>query len=326
MTDQPGGYPPPHQGGQPGNFPPPQGQPGGYPPPGGYEPTPGAYEPQPGGYPPPQGGQGFPPPYPGGQPGAYPPPPSASGGWAPPPPGYGMPPAYSIGDAFSWAWNKFSKNAGVLIVPTLLYALILGALGFLFFAVPAMSMGTAVTSYSDEYDYGYSSSASFELPVGAMVIMFLGVIVMMVAVAAMMSAYLGGIVDIADGKPVTVGTFFKPRSLGAVILATVLIGIASMIGSLVIIGSVVVSIFALYATIAVVDRNLSGVDGIKASFDVVKNRFGDSLLTWLVINIITTVGAFLCGVGLLVAGPVAALMLVYAWRRLTGAQVAPLTQ
>lgn len=314
MTDQPGGYPPPHQGGQPGNFPPPQGQPGGYPPPqsgqpGGY-PPPGGYEPTPGGYEP--------------QPGGYPPPPPASGGWAPPPPGYGMPPAYSIGDAFSWAWNKFSKNAGVLIVPTLLYTLILGALAGLFFVVPAMSMGTAMTSYSDDYS-GYSSSASFELPAGAIIIMILGVIVMMVAAAAMMSAYLGGIVDIADGKPVTIGTFFKPRSLGAVIIATVLVGIASMIGSLVLIGSVVVSIFALYATIAVVDRNLSGVDGIKASFDVVKNRFGDSLLTWLVINIITTVGAFLCGVGLLVAGPVAALMLVYAWRRLTGAQVAPLT-
>jgi uncharacterized membrane protein len=37
------------------------------------------------------------------------------------------------------------------------------------------------------------------------------------------------------------------------------------------------------------------------------------------------VGALLCGVGLIVAVPVAALILVYAWRRLSGGQVAPLT-
>ena len=154
-------------------------------------------------------------------------------------------------------------------------------------------------------------------------LLLIGVIVMVVALAAMMSAYIGGVLDIADGKEVGIGTFFKPRNVGAVIVATILVAIASAIGSLVFVGGLVVSVFALFTTVAVVDRNSSGIDGIKASFDVVKSRFGESILTWLLVNIIVTVGALLCGVGLLVAAPVAALFLVYAWRKLTGGTVVP---
>ena len=35
--------------------------------------------------------------------------------------GYGGEQPYSIGEGFTWAWNKFSKNAGALIVATLVY-------------------------------------------------------------------------------------------------------------------------------------------------------------------------------------------------------------
>ena len=45
----------------------------------------------------------------------------------------------------------------------------------------------------------------------------------------------------------------------------------------------------------------------------------------LVIYAIAMVGALACGIGLIVAIPVAALFLVYTYRKLTGGQVAPLT-
>ncbi len=41
------------------------------------------------------------------------------------PPGYGGAQPYNVGEAFSWAWNKFTKNAGPLIIATLVYGLIL---------------------------------------------------------------------------------------------------------------------------------------------------------------------------------------------------------
>src|SRR6185312_15900363 len=75
----------------PGAYPPPDA----YPPPVGY-PPPGAYLP-PVGYPPP---------------GAYLPPVGY-----PPPVGYlPYPQPYRVGGAFSWAWNRFTSNAGAAIV------------------------------------------------------------------------------------------------------------------------------------------------------------------------------------------------------------------
>ena len=132
--------------------------------------------------------------------------------------------------------------------------------------------------------------------------------------------------DIANGQPVTIGSFFKPRNVGSVLISSLIVGIAVSIGSfLCVIPGLVVSIFTIFATLLIIERNLSPVDGIKGSIDIVKKNFVQVLLMWLIIGVITTVGVLLCGVGLLVAGPVATLFLVFSYRRLSGGQVAPLT-
>jgi uncharacterized membrane protein len=87
---------------------------------------------------------------------------------------------------------------------------------------------------------------------------------------------------------------------------------------------IVVAIFTLFATVAIVDRSLSPIDGIKASIDITKSNFVQVLLTWLLVGVIVLIGAIACGVGLLVALPVASLYLVYAYRSLTGGQIAAL--
>jgi uncharacterized membrane protein len=170
----------------------------------------------------------------------------------------------------------------------------------------------------------YDSSGGGSFGVASVAVLVLGGIVLLVVVAAIQSAYLAGVLDIANGQPVSIGSFFKPRMVGSVILATVIIGIASVIGSFCFILGIVISIFTLFATVAIVDRNLSPIDGIKASIDITKANFVQVLLTWLVAGAIAIVGAIVCGIGLLVALPVAALFVVYAYRRLTGGQVAAL--
>ena len=47
---------------------------------------------------------------------------------------------------------------------------------------------------------------------------------------------------------------------------------------------------------------------------------------WLVAVATFIVGALACGVGLLVAAPVASLVEIYGYRKLTGGQVVPLPQ
>lgn len=316
-----GGYPPP------GGFPPPP-PPGGFPPPppaGGYPPPPGGFPPPPGaGYPPPPPGwgQGYPPPPPGwGQ--GYPPPPPAEGGYLPPPPGWGAPAnRYSVGEALSWAWAKFTKNAVPLIVATLIFGIIMVALNSVFQAVMQAVSPESFISIDTGTDVFESTTRT--VTAGGIAILLVSTLVQMLVQAAISSGYYGGMLDIANGQPVAVGSFFRPRNIVSVVLAGLIVGVLTGIGLfLCIIPGILVIVFTMFSTVAIVDRNLSPIDGIKASIEIVKNNFGQALLAGLTAAAIMFVGALLCGVGLLVAAPVAYLFIVYTYRKLSGGSVAP---
>ena len=307
----PGGYPPP-----PGNYPPP---PGNYPPPqGGYPPPPGNYPP--GGYPPPPGG--YPPP-----PGGYPPPP---GNYPPPQgnypptgypgaPGFGAP-GYSVGEAVSWAWIKFSKNVAAILVPTLVFGVVYAVLQGVIQAISSAFSTVDSSSYGDGY------SASVSLGLGGIVASVIGGIVTVIVAAVVQSAYIGGMLDIANGQPVEIGSFFKPRNVVNVIIASVLSSIIVAIGVLLcIVPGVIATILLLFTTAVVVDRNVSGIDGLTTSFNIAKANFGPVALTWLTTIGIFIVGTLACLVGLIVAYPVVSLITVYAYRKLSGGPVAALT-
>lgn len=317
--DQPSSNQPP----QPGNFPPPP--PGSYPPPGAQGPQQGNYPPPPGNFPPPPGN--YPPP-----PGNYPPPPGGFGpppGSYPPPPGYYPPPAsgypvasMSIGDGLSWAFKQLGKHIGPLLVSTLVFGVILLVLsGALYGTLAAVSPDTV--NYTSESSTFFYSGHMAMGPLGTL-ISLLGNLVVLAVSGVIFAAYLGGLLDIANGRPVTVGSFFKPRNVGNMVIVMLIIGVLTSIGSfLCFIPGLLVSIFTMFATVALLDRNLSPVDALKASFEIVKAKFIDCLLVWLMAIAIIAVGALLCGVGLLVAIPVAFLFEIFAYRRITGGNVAP---
>ncbi|MGU3497548.1 hypothetical protein [Mycobacterium sp. C31M] len=311
----PGEYPP-------GGFPPP---PENNPPPGGYPPPPqGGYPPPPGQYPPPQGG--YPPPPPQG---GYPPPPPSYGGFPPQAPGYppaGGPgfgaPAYSVGAAVSWAWNKFTQNAVAILVPTVVLGLIYSALQFV---IQSISSGFATAGSSSYDDYGFA--ASYSLGMGGILVTIVGAIVSAVVMAVVQSAYIGGMLDIANGRPVEIGSFFKPRNVVNVIIASVLSSIIIGIGVLLcVVPGILATIVLMFTTVIVVDRNVSGIDGLTGSFEIAKANFGPVALTWLTTIGITILGVLACVVGLVVAYPVAILVTVYAYRKLTGGYLAAPTQ
>ncbi|MGP4056830.1 hypothetical protein ACTWP6_18750 [Mycobacterium sp. 4D054] len=311
MTENPppGGYPPP----PPGGYPPP-------PPPGGYQSPP-----------PPPPGSGFGPP-PGG---GFPPPTHAQGSYPPPPPpgmpsgGFGpeggFPPAarpsLTVGEAFNWAWNKFSKNAIPLIVATLVFAVVIIALQSII-SIVQMLVSPGDTSYvADDSGLSFSYATT---GVAGILVSIVGWFLSLIVGAAIQSAFLGGIFDIANGQQVTVGSFFRPRNIGNVIIAGLIVGVITTIGFfLCIVPGVIASFLLMFTTIAVLDRNLSPMDAIKSSFETAKNNVGPVFLIWLTSIAVVLVGALLCGVGLLVAAPLAALLLVYTYRTLNGGYVAP---
>jgi uncharacterized membrane protein len=230
----------------------------------------------------------------------------------------------NIGEGFSWAWNKFTQNAVPLIVSALIFGVIVsvvyGIVYGLAFALAPSSVSTYDTSGNG---FEYSTSASFGL--ASILVLIVGSLLLLVLIAALESAYLGGILDIANGQPVTIGSFLKPRNVGNVIVATLIIGIAASIGyALCVIPGLAVALLTFFAVIALLDRNLSAVDAIKTSYEVVKANLVPTLLVLLSCAAIGVVGALVCFVGLFVAIPVAALLQVYAWRRLTGGQIAAL--
>ena len=205
-----------------------------------------------------------------------------------------------------------------------MYGLILGVVYGIVYGLALALAPDTVTTY-DSYGNGFEYSASSSLGLASISVLVVGGIVMLVVGAAMQSAYLAGLLDIANGQPVTVGSFFKPRNIGAVIIATVIIGILTAIGYvLCVIPGIAVAIFTLFATVAVVDRNMSPIDAIKHSVEITRAHFGQVFLAWLLVGVITFVGSLVCGIGLLVALPFAGLFLVYTYRKLSGAQLAEL--
>ena len=250
-------------------------------------------------------------------------PPPAQGGYAPPPPGYGAP-RYSIGEALSWAWNKFTKNPVPLIVATFVFWLI----GFALNLLVRVAMDAVSPETFTSYDAGDTliETTTSTLTGGGIAVLILGAIIQIAVKGAIASAGYGGLLDIANGQSVSIGSFFRPRNITAVVVAVLIVDILTAVGLvLCIIPGLAVMLFAWFTTVAIVDRNLSPIDGIRASIDIVKANFGQVLLASLTFIALIIVGALLCGVGLLVAVPVAYLFLVYTYRMLSGGSVAPVT-
>ncbi|NGX06259.1 hypothetical protein BKG76_07915 [Mycobacteroides franklinii] len=324
-------YPPqePPASGDPSAYDPNQPPPGyaNQPPPGYQPPPPPGYQPgyQPG--PPPGAPQ-----YPGGQ---FPPPPGY------PPAGYGYPQQapwpprgpFSAGESWTWSWAQVTKRFGTFIPPYLVWFLAIGVpVGIVYAILMASLPQTSTSGYggdsSSSYSYSYEGP---ELSGGAVAIMIL-----LYAAIFAVSLYIGACIvsanlDVADGKPVTFGTFFRARSFGLYVGTALLVGLGVLIGSLVIVGGFIFGFFAQYAVFFAIDRGLGPVDALKASFQIVKDNLGQALVVFLITLGVALAGVAVavitCGLGGIISYPVIAalsgLIHVYTYRRLTGGVIAP---
>ncbi len=286
-----GGAPPPPPGGQP---PPP--------PPGGGAPPPGQpYDAPPPGQPP-------------GQPGGY--------GAAPPPPPVTGAGGYDAIEAIKYGWTKFTKNVG----PFLIGALIVGAISVVFSILGQIIAGaifdtTPTTTVDPTTGAVEIESAGFFTGLLAnSVISFVGQVITTIAAAGLLKMAF----DVVDGREASLGNMLEGWDKVQVIVATILVGIATFIGIILcVLPGIAVIIFSAFTTAFVVDQKLGAVDAIKASINLVKNNFGPAILWMLLAFVCAVVGAIACGVGLLVAIPVILISQAYTVRALTGGQIAP---
>jgi uncharacterized membrane protein len=228
---------------------------------------------------------------------------------------------YSVGEAFSWAWGKFTQNAVPLVVSALIYGVLLGA-AYALIPIGGTMGSTTTTTNAD----GYATTTA-NISAAGLAIMIVGYILLYAVGIFAQAGYLSGVLELADGRPVGIGSFFKPRNLGQVILAAIIVGIATSIASVCfILPGLIVGFFAQFTLAFVIDRSQGAIDGIKSSFSTVQGNLVNALVAYLVQLAAVFIGAVLCGVGLLVGAPVAALILVYTYRKLSGGQVVPLEQ
>lgn len=277
---------------------------------------------------PPQPGQGFPPPAGGfpqaGQPGYGQPGQPAYGQPGYGQPGYPAPPQarFNLGDAISWAWNKFTKNAAALIVPILVYAIALVATSALAYFLIGQFGVADVTEEAD-------GTTSVDLTAAGSVASVIFSFVFALVAYACLVAYISGLLDIADGKQVGIGSFFAPRNAGPAMLTAFLLALlTSLVSAIPYVGfivSVVVGLVTLFVLPAVVDRTLGVGEGFKQGFAVFQKDVGNSILVYIVTSLMVIVGTALCGVGVLVAAPVASLVVINAYRLISGGRVAPPT-
>jgi uncharacterized membrane protein len=225
-----------------------------------------------------------------------------------------------------WSWNKFTQNAAALIVPVLAYGAVITVFALVAALLPMVFGQSTSTSYTNSYG---ETTSGVEISYGpaSIAVMVVGYVLVFIAVVIMHAGLLSGCLDIADGKPVTIGSFFKPRNLGPAFVAALLIAFGILVGSILcIIPGLIFAFLTLFALPFVIDRSLSPVESIKASIATARANIAPALLSWLVQYAVMVVGQLLCGVGVIVALPISVLIQVYTYRKLSGGQVVALEQ
>lgn len=199
-----------------------------------------------------------------------------------------------MGNAFSYGWNKFKDNAGVLVLLTL-----------------GVIIGVAIIQFLGNSISG-SGGESFA---GAFVVSMLLTALSMAVQLALQAAIIKGSLQLTRGQGIDVGSAFSGIRWGQVVLTAVLVFVGTVVGLVLCIIPGLIWIFLTsYSLYFVIDRDMGAVDAIKASITMVKNNLGPLILFWLASLGVTILGACACGVGLLVAIPVVILAQAYTFR------------
>lgn len=209
-------------------------------------------------------------------------------------------------EAFKYGWEKFKANASVILLGVLAFIVAIVVICLIFFAI----LVAVVSS-------GSSSAAGL----GFFSTMLLVGFILLLSVF-MQASVIRVSLEISHGRPVTFASFFQFADLGKVIITALIIGVASAIGAMFVVGALLVGFFSQFALFYVIDKGLDPIAAIKASVDLIMKNFTTVILLYVGVYIANMIGSALCAVGLIVAVPVALLATTYVYRRLNGEVVA----
>lgn len=228
-----------------------------------------------------------------------------------------------MGDAFNWGWAKFQQNVGVILIAMLIYLAIIFVVEGILFALailPALS-GPGCTYDSN----GLVQSCTLGGPGFFLTFLLygVGIFVYVLLFAFLQAGVIRGAIAIANGQKLELPIFFNFDKVGNVIVGALIVGAATFVGFLLCgVGALVVALFTPFWLFFVIDKNESGWDAIMSSVRLVNKNLGSVVVLIIGVFIAYFIGALLCGIGLLVAAPVALLALTYGYRKLQGEEIA----
>src|SRR6478609_6816560 len=249
----------------------------------------------------------------------------------PPPPGGGMPvgggsqPA-EPGAAFSYGWEKFKEHWQAVLVALVIgfvIIVVLGVIGYLIQSAITSTDACHVRSTPNGLKFsggcGDSGPGFFTYLFASALFQFL----VFLGISVLQLFVIRATLMIVRGEPLDASKVMSTDRLGAYLVGAIIVGVLTFVGFILcILPGIAVGIFALFWGYFLVDKGMSPVEAITASFNLVKDNFGPVLLFWFLTILVTIAGAIVCGVGLIVAIPVVVIGTGYMYMRLQGQPVA----
>jgi len=212
-------------------------------------------------------------------------------------------PKVRLGEWISEGWNMFAAEWKVWVLNALILSLVT--------VVPIIGIYVLMLFFA-------AASVGNGAGVGVLMVVL---ICMVVGLIGVLATYLvGGMYHTAfkqlRGEPISTSDLFSAgERLPAVLGASIIVGILTLIGSLLCIIPAFIVAGALYFTVPlVVERRMRVMDAIQASRDITRGDLFMFVLFAFIVSLIAQAGSYLCYVGLLVTWPLHYTIAAVAYR------------
>jgi hypothetical protein len=221
-----------------------------------------------------------------------PPPPPPPAGDAPVGGAPGAAP-FSVGAAVGFGWNAFWRNAG----PMLLITVVIIAV-------------TAVVNLLSNF----TSSVVLDV-VFSIASWIVGLLVGFGLIRASLA--------VTRGEKPEVGMLFRGDNFGPYVLASIVFGLGAALGLILLVvpGIIFMIVFQFYGYVLSEGSSGGAMAALARSAEITKGRRWELFGLGIVLFLITLVGLLLCCVGLIFTYPITALATAYAYRSLNGEPV-----
>jgi uncharacterized membrane protein len=228
-----------------------------------------------------------------------------------------------VGDAFNWGWAKFQQNAGAIVVAALIYVVVLAVVeGIVYLALGGLLVNNTAKINIDENTGTITTTGGTSF---VMILLFAAIsaFVAFLIIAIVQSNLINGALQIANGRKVEIGDFFKFEKISTVIVAGLIVAAAYAVGTfLCYIPALLVAFFTPFYLFFVLDQNMQPWDAIMSSVRLVSSNIGSMVILILGVIVAYIIGIILCLIGLIVTMPVALLALTFAYRKFQNQPVA----